>query len=145
HTLSTSESFITSRTVWYTATTKVMAFHSLPAAAAAALQYVNRGSVGAFCFLLYDILLTFDDEVDLFWRKKWTFMKFNFFFVRYFPLLAQMRDCKTWLASLLYILLTIISKFIQRLVSFSLILEIIGVPVRIDIAQVHRGNPCGLG
>ncbi|EEB99869.1 hypothetical protein MPER_00339, partial [Moniliophthora perniciosa FA553] len=72
-------------------TTKLMPFRSLPTAEVAdALQYVNRNSaISALCFLLYDICLTFDDEVDIFWQKNWTLMKFNFFFIRYFPLLAQ--------------------------------------------------------
>ncbi|KAK1231777.1 hypothetical protein PQX77_005099 [Marasmius sp. AFHP31] len=56
---------------------------------AAGAQAVNRSSVAALAFLLYDICLTFDDEVELFWPRKWTFMKFNFFFVRYIPLFVQ--------------------------------------------------------
>ncbi|ESK82912.1 hypothetical protein Moror_1355 [Moniliophthora roreri MCA 2997] len=168
-----------------------MPFRSLPTTeeVAKASQYVNRGSVGALCFLLYDILLTFDDEIDLFWRKKWSFMKFNFFFVRYFPLLVQMflltgrirpfnnLDCRIWLIYQGTVLvLTIIScdlilrarsksfsprfaqiltylavhalyfdsKFIQRLVSFSLILEIIGVCVGLclGILGIHFSEVC---
>ncbi|KAF9260934.1 hypothetical protein L218DRAFT_1002249 [Marasmius fiardii PR-910] len=75
----------------------------------AGAQMVNRSSVGALAFLFYDVCLTFDEEVELFWpyvgsvsilessdwkngvwiRRNWTFMKFNFFFLRYVPLLAQ--------------------------------------------------------
>ncbi|KAJ8079888.1 hypothetical protein PM082_016713 [Marasmius tenuissimus] len=56
---------------------------------AAGAQAVNRSSVASLAFLLYDICLTFDVEVELFWPRKWTFMKLNFFFVRYIPLLVQ--------------------------------------------------------
>ncbi|KAJ8079873.1 hypothetical protein PM082_016698 [Marasmius tenuissimus] len=56
---------------------------------AAGAQAVNRISVASLAFLLYDICLTFDDEVELFWPRKWTFTKFNFFFVRYIPLFVQ--------------------------------------------------------
>ncbi|KAI3621284.1 hypothetical protein WG66_014527 [Moniliophthora roreri] len=60
-----------------------------PTEVAEGSQAVNRSSVAALAFLLYDICLTFEDEVDLFWWRRWSFMKFNFFFIRYFPLLAQ--------------------------------------------------------
>ncbi|KAK7054450.1 hypothetical protein VNI00_003648 [Paramarasmius palmivorus] len=60
-----------------------------PEEVAAGSQAVNRSSVAALAFLLYDICLTFEDEVDLFWPRKWSLMKINFFFVRYFPLFAQ--------------------------------------------------------
>ncbi|KAF9260936.1 hypothetical protein L218DRAFT_1002250 [Marasmius fiardii PR-910] len=33
----------------------------------AGAQVVNRSSVGALAFLLYDVCLTFDEEVELFW------------------------------------------------------------------------------
>ncbi|KAF9260938.1 hypothetical protein L218DRAFT_1002251 [Marasmius fiardii PR-910] len=56
---------------------------------AAGAQAVNRSGVAALAFLFYDICLTFDEEVELFWPRKWTFMKFNFFLVRYMPLLFQ--------------------------------------------------------
>ncbi|KAJ8079842.1 hypothetical protein PM082_016667 [Marasmius tenuissimus] len=52
-------------------------------------QAVNRTSVASLAFLLYDICLTFDEEVHLFWQCKWTLVKFNFFFIRYVPLLVQ--------------------------------------------------------
>ncbi|KAL0577001.1 hypothetical protein V5O48_004983 [Marasmius crinis-equi] len=52
-------------------------------------QAVNRSSVAALAFLLYDICLTFDEEVNLFWPRKWTCMKLNFFFIRYIPFLVQ--------------------------------------------------------
>ncbi|KAK7054451.1 hypothetical protein VNI00_003649 [Paramarasmius palmivorus] len=61
----------------------------IPGEVAAVSQAVRLSSAAALTFLLYDICLTFGDEVDLFWGRKWTFMKINFFFVRYFPLLAQ--------------------------------------------------------
>ncbi|KAG7087920.1 hypothetical protein E1B28_011968 [Marasmius oreades] len=56
---------------------------------AAGAQAVNRSAVAALAFLFYDICLTFDEEVELFWPRNWTWMKFNFFFVRYVPLFVQ--------------------------------------------------------
>ncbi|KDQ55174.1 hypothetical protein JAAARDRAFT_37706 [Jaapia argillacea MUCL 33604] len=56
---------------------------------AEATDAVNRSSVAAMMFLLYDICLTFDDEVNLIWPKPWSFTKFLFFFVRYFPVVTQ--------------------------------------------------------
>ncbi|KDQ55175.1 hypothetical protein JAAARDRAFT_37707 [Jaapia argillacea MUCL 33604] len=44
---------------------------------------VSRSSVAATAFLVYDILLTLDDEVKLIWPKRWSFTKFLYFFVRY--------------------------------------------------------------
>ncbi|KAK7057518.1 hypothetical protein R3P38DRAFT_1177795 [Favolaschia claudopus] len=46
-------------------------------------------SVAALTFLLYDICVTFDDEVNFVWPKPWTHVKCIFFFVRYIPLFVQ--------------------------------------------------------
>ncbi|KAJ7287285.1 hypothetical protein C8J57DRAFT_1283426 [Mycena rebaudengoi] len=45
--------------------------------------------VGALAFLLYDICITFDDEVKFVWPKPWTLMKLLYFFIRYFPLCVE--------------------------------------------------------
>ncbi|KAJ7072593.1 hypothetical protein C8F01DRAFT_253595 [Mycena amicta] len=54
-----------------------------------ATQVNYRSSLGALTWLLYDICITLDDEVNLVWPKPWTRMKFLFFFVRYIPLCIQ--------------------------------------------------------
>ncbi|KAF8178570.1 hypothetical protein K438DRAFT_1265971 [Mycena galopus ATCC 62051] len=46
-------------------------------------------SLGALTFLLYDILITIDDEVKFIWPKPWTHTKFLFLFIRYVPLFVQ--------------------------------------------------------
>ncbi|KAJ7647622.1 hypothetical protein FB45DRAFT_822622 [Roridomyces roridus] len=56
---------------------------------ALATQINYRSSVAALTFLLYDICLTFDDEVNFVWPKAWTRMKFLFLFIRYVPLFVQ--------------------------------------------------------
>ncbi|KII92923.1 hypothetical protein PLICRDRAFT_37735 [Plicaturopsis crispa FD-325 SS-3] len=60
-----------------------------PTQAALGSQAAIRSSVGAFAFLLYDIILTFDQEVELIWSRDWSFVKLLYFFVRYFPVLVQ--------------------------------------------------------
>ncbi|TFK22090.1 hypothetical protein FA15DRAFT_671903 [Coprinopsis marcescibilis] len=85
-------------------------------------QAVGYSSVASLTFLLYDILITFDDEVEAVWPNRLTLTKMIFFFIRYFPLFLQIstlfigtppftftaRDCYIWnvyqaLASLLII------------------------------------------
>ncbi|KDQ55170.1 hypothetical protein JAAARDRAFT_37700 [Jaapia argillacea MUCL 33604] len=53
------------------------------------LQAVNRSSVAALVFLFYDIVLTFDDEVNLIWSRPWSYTKFLFFYVRYMAAATQ--------------------------------------------------------
>ncbi|KAG7098623.1 hypothetical protein E1B28_000545 [Marasmius oreades] len=51
---------------------------------------LSRSSLSASCFLLWDICITFDREVEYIWSKpsnSWT--KWAFLFVRYFSLLTQ--------------------------------------------------------
>jgi len=43
-------------------------------------------SVAAMVFLIWDILITLDDEVEYIWPSPWTIPKFCFFFLRYFTL-----------------------------------------------------------
>ncbi|KAJ6558431.1 hypothetical protein DFH09DRAFT_1317169 [Mycena vulgaris] len=54
-----------------------------------ATQIIYRSSLGALTFLLYDIIVTLDDEVKFVWSKPWTRLKLLFFFVRYVPLFVQ--------------------------------------------------------
>ncbi|KAF9529227.1 hypothetical protein CPB83DRAFT_852894 [Crepidotus variabilis] len=56
---------------------------------AAGAQAVNRSSVAALAFLVWDILITFDDEVEYIWPRKWTFPKFTYFGARYLPMMVQ--------------------------------------------------------
>ncbi|KAJ6497738.1 hypothetical protein C8R45DRAFT_137901 [Mycena sanguinolenta] len=46
-------------------------------------------SLGALTFLLYDILITLEDEVKFIWPKPSTRTKFIYFFIRYIPLCIQ--------------------------------------------------------
>ncbi|KAJ7577254.1 hypothetical protein C8J56DRAFT_971436 [Mycena floridula] len=52
-------------------------------------QAVERSSVSALALLLYDILLSSDEEVQLIWPKPLSLTKLLYFFVRYCPLLVQ--------------------------------------------------------
>ncbi|KAF7298013.1 hypothetical protein HMN09_01022300 [Mycena chlorophos] len=45
--------------------------------------------VAALTWLFYDILITYDQELEFVWPKPWTRMKFLFFFIRYLPLAVQ--------------------------------------------------------
>ena len=44
---------------------------------------------GILVILYYDCLLTLDDELELFWNGKWSFMAFLFFANRYFALVEN--------------------------------------------------------
>ncbi|KAL0950316.1 hypothetical protein HGRIS_010291 [Hohenbuehelia grisea] len=52
-------------------------------------QAVNRSSIASLAFLVWDIFITLDEEVHLIWPNRWTYMKFLYFFVRYFALCVQ--------------------------------------------------------
>ncbi|KAJ7782778.1 hypothetical protein B0H16DRAFT_1494348 [Mycena metata] len=56
---------------------------------ALATEIDYRSSVGALTFLLYDICISMDDEVNLVWPKPWTRTKFLYLFIRYVPLVVQ--------------------------------------------------------
>ncbi|KDQ55172.1 hypothetical protein JAAARDRAFT_196037 [Jaapia argillacea MUCL 33604] len=56
----------------------------------AAADAVNHAGVGALAFLIYDIILTFDDEVNLIWSRRWTYTKFLFFYVRYMAVAIEL-------------------------------------------------------
>ncbi|KAF5349395.1 hypothetical protein D9758_015512 [Tetrapyrgos nigripes] len=54
-------------------------------------QTVNRSFVASLAFLLYDILLTLDEEIELIWiRRKWSLFKFLYFYIRYVPFILQL-------------------------------------------------------
>ncbi|TFK44353.1 hypothetical protein BDQ12DRAFT_672835 [Crucibulum laeve] len=59
------------------------------AQSAAGAQVVNRSSVASLSFLVWDIIITFDDEVKLIWSRPWNYTKFVYFFVRYIPVMVQ--------------------------------------------------------
>ncbi|KAJ7039107.1 hypothetical protein C8F04DRAFT_317552 [Mycena alexandri] len=56
---------------------------------ALATQVDYRSSVAALVFLLYDICITIDDEVNFIWPKPWTRTKFLYLLIRYLPLFVQ--------------------------------------------------------
>ncbi|KAL1736344.1 hypothetical protein EV714DRAFT_267179 [Schizophyllum commune] len=60
-----------------------------PLEKATAMQAVNWSSLSALAFLVYDILLTTADEIDLMWPTTWSWMKIVYFFMRYVPLGVQ--------------------------------------------------------
>lgn len=89
-------------------------------------QAVNRSCVAALAFLVYDILITTDKEVDLIWPKPWSFLKIIYFFVRYVPLLVQIpilfvgtelsvglnytpHDCFIWMTYQAVVLITVVA------------------------------------
>ncbi|KAJ8076502.1 hypothetical protein PM082_000925 [Marasmius tenuissimus] len=51
---------------------------------------LSRASLSALCFLVWDICITFDEEVEYIWTKPpSSWIKWSFFFARYFTLLTQ--------------------------------------------------------
>ncbi|CAA7261727.1 unnamed protein product [Cyclocybe aegerita] len=56
---------------------------------AAGAQAVNSSSVAALAFLVWDILITTDDEIKLIWLRTWSYTKCVYFIVRYLPVLVQ--------------------------------------------------------
>ncbi|TFK21154.1 hypothetical protein FA15DRAFT_624407 [Coprinopsis marcescibilis] len=68
-------------------------FYGLPATPAEledhlfGMQAVTYSTVAALFFLIYDVAITFDDEVKYIWPISWGATKIDFFFIRYFPIL----------------------------------------------------------
>jgi len=62
--------------------------YSSPSVALAA-QAVNRSSIAALAFLLWDILITTDEEAKLIWSRPWSYTKVVYFFIRYVPLMVE--------------------------------------------------------
>ncbi|KAF5379356.1 hypothetical protein D9757_007675 [Collybiopsis confluens] len=60
-----------------------------PEQVAAGFFAVNRSSVAALSILVYDILLTVNEEVEVIWPRPWSMMKACYYFVRYMPVLFQ--------------------------------------------------------
>ncbi|KAF7375892.1 hypothetical protein MSAN_00003600 [Mycena sanguinolenta] len=56
---------------------------------ASAIRIDYASSLGALTFLLYDIIITLDDEIKFMCRKPWTRTKFIYLFIRYIPLCIQ--------------------------------------------------------
>jgi len=50
---------------------------------------VSYSAVSSLAFLLYDVLLTFNDEVRYIWPMKWCLTKVIFFLIRYFTVVFQ--------------------------------------------------------
>jgi hypothetical protein len=56
-------------------------------------DYVTMTVVAALTFLLWDLCITFEDELQNVWCSKWKRRRFKhllYFLVRYFPILSQM-------------------------------------------------------
>ncbi|KAG2021188.1 hypothetical protein CC2G_006443 [Coprinopsis cinerea AmutBmut pab1-1] len=56
---------------------------------AAGARVATYSGVAACTFLLYDVMLTFQDEVQLIWPQPWCLPKFIFLFIRYFTVAVQ--------------------------------------------------------
>ncbi|KAJ7585646.1 hypothetical protein C8J56DRAFT_125657 [Mycena floridula] len=56
---------------------------------AVGVQASGRSNAAALALLFYDILLSFDEEVQLIWPKPRSLTKFLYFFIRYVPLVVQ--------------------------------------------------------
>ncbi|KAG9220641.1 hypothetical protein CCMSSC00406_0003740 [Pleurotus cornucopiae] len=52
-------------------------------------RVVNLSSAASLAFLVWDILITTDNEVELIWLKPWSVTKFLYFHIRYVPALVQ--------------------------------------------------------
>ncbi|KAI0690466.1 hypothetical protein C8T65DRAFT_671606 [Cerioporus squamosus] len=52
------------------------------------LSLSNRCGIASFTFLVYEYLVTFDQEVRMFWHGRWTGATILFFLTRYIPILA---------------------------------------------------------
>ncbi|KAF8647826.1 hypothetical protein AX16_006528 [Volvariella volvacea WC 439] len=55
----------------------------------ASAQAVNRSSVASLAFLVWDIIITFDEEVKVIWPNPCSYSKVLYFFVRYLALIVQ--------------------------------------------------------
>ncbi|KAJ7179547.1 hypothetical protein C8R46DRAFT_643602 [Mycena filopes] len=55
---------------------------------AQSVQSTRLAAVGSATVLLYDHLITFDQEIDVVWRRDWSFLKCVFLFHRYLGLLC---------------------------------------------------------
>ncbi|RDX50370.1 hypothetical protein OH76DRAFT_1402842 [Lentinus brumalis] len=52
------------------------------------LYLSNRFGLAAFSFLVFEYAITFDQEVHMFWQRRWTGASILFFLTRYIPILA---------------------------------------------------------
>ncbi|ESK97107.1 hypothetical protein Moror_6328 [Moniliophthora roreri MCA 2997] len=51
---------------------------------------LNAAAGAALVFLVWDILITLDEEIEYIWSKPWTsWIKWSFLFARYFSLFTQ--------------------------------------------------------
>ncbi|KAF7437195.1 hypothetical protein PC9H_004031 [Pleurotus ostreatus] len=53
------------------------------------LQSCNYSAMAALAFTVWDIVVSFEDEVEQIWLSAWTRLKFLYIFLRYFSLIAQ--------------------------------------------------------
>lgn len=53
------------------------------------LQSCNYSAMAALAFTVWDIIVSFEDEVEQIWLSAWTRLKFLYIFLRYFSLVAQ--------------------------------------------------------
>ncbi|KAH8089867.1 hypothetical protein BXZ70DRAFT_493784 [Cristinia sonorae] len=51
---------------------------------------VSRSEMAAVAILTYDIMITFGDEVEMIWRRQWTFAKGMYIAARYIPWIFEL-------------------------------------------------------
>lgn len=57
------------------------------------VRVISSGQVASLAFLIYDIFITLDDEVNTVWSKpNYSWIKWQFLFTRYFALAAQIAN-----------------------------------------------------
>jgi len=110
---------------------------------AASAQVVNRGSIAALAFLVWDILITTDEEVKFVWPRSWSYTKAIYFFIRYIPVMVEAsnlligteltpifhftpHDCYIWI--------------VYQTVALSLILTAVDTILILRVYALYHGN-----
>ncbi|KDQ50457.1 hypothetical protein JAAARDRAFT_585327 [Jaapia argillacea MUCL 33604] len=113
-----------------------------PVFSAQAAQVITYSSVSALAFLVWDIHLTFDDEVEYIWKQAWgSPAKPLFLYIRYFSIIAQVvllvprvnlprtppshyLSCRTW--------------FIFKIVAFQSMLSGLGLILMLRVYALYN-------
>ncbi|KDQ57259.1 hypothetical protein JAAARDRAFT_290441 [Jaapia argillacea MUCL 33604] len=116
-----------------------------PAFSAQAAQIITYSSVSALAFLVWDICLTFDDEVEYIWKQGWgSPAKALFLYTRYFSVIAQAillvpradlshtlpsnhRSCPSW--------------FIFKSVAFQTMMSCLGLILMLRVYALYNRAP----
>jgi len=110
---------------------------------AAAAQAVNRSSIAALAFLVWDILITTDEEIKFVWPRPWSYNKAIYFFIRYIPVMIEVsvlpigteltppfhftpHDCYIW--------------EVYQAVAVSLVLAVVDMILILRVYALYHGN-----